>query len=141
MLSRRFISVLCVANAVAVCSAQEPKKKIDDRMITVTGCVEKGYLNVRALDAVGSYAERYRLRGSKQMMKEMVETYNKHVLEVTGAVTDLTRETEHRGKTIAVGKKTRITTGAKEIPSVPVAGLDATLEVASFREMNEICAR
>ena len=142
MPGRGFISALCVALAVAVCTAQEPQtKKTDDRMITVAGCVEKGYLHVRASDSFGSYAERYRLRGSKQLIKEIADKYYKQELEITGAVTDLTRETVHRGKTIQVGKKTRITTGAKDIPSVPVAGLEATLEVASFREMKGTCPR
>jgi len=139
MLTRLFVFAVFLSAAVIVTTAQEPKKKTDDRTITVTGCIDRGYLEVRAVDAVGSYAERYRLRGSKAMLKEMGEKFNKHVLEVTGVVTDLTKDTVHRGKTIEVGKKTRITTGAKEIPSVPVAGLDATLEVASFREMKDKC--
>ena len=141
MLTKLFVFAVLLSAVVTVTAQEAQKKKTETegRTITVTGCIEKNYLKVRASDAVGSYVERYRLRGSKQMLKELVEKYDQHVLEVTGGVTDLTRETVHRGKTIDVGKKTRITTGAKEVPTIPVAGLDATLEVSTFREMKDRC--
>jgi hypothetical protein len=138
MRTRLFVSAALLAAAATVHAGQEPKKKsADNRTITVTGCVDKGYLHVKAVDAVGSYAERYRLRGSKQLLKEIVAKFDKHLLEVTGAVEDIGDST-HRGKTVQVGKKTRITTGAKDIPQTPT-GTDATLEVQSFRELKDSC--
>jgi hypothetical protein len=128
-----------LAAAAAVPGAQDPPKKpIDDMTITVTGCVDKGYLRVTATDSVGSYTERYRLRGSKQLLKEIAAKFDKHLLEVTGVVTDITGNTTHRGKTVPVGKKTRIYTGAKDVPQVP-AGADATLEVQDYRELKNSC--
>ena len=82
-------------------------------------------------------AERYKLRGSKQVLKEMASQYKGHLVEVTGAVTD-TGDSVHRGQTIQVGKKTRITTGAKEVPQVP-SGSDASLEVSSYRDLKPSC--
>ena len=133
-------SVALLAVAATVISAQEEKKKKpdDNRTIVVTGCVDKGYLHVKAVDAVGSYAERYKLRGSKQLLKEIAAKFDKHLLEVTGVVADVTGNTEHRGKTVQVGKKTTIHTGAKDVPQIPT-GSDATLEVASYRELKDTC--
>jgi hypothetical protein len=71
------------------------------------------------------------------MLKELASQYKGHRVEVTGAVTD-TGNTVHRGKTIEVGKKTRIYTGAKEGPAVP-SGSDATLEVSSYRDLKPTC--
>jgi hypothetical protein len=142
MRTKLFACAAMLAAAAVVAAAQEEKKKKSDennRTITVTGCVDKGYLHVRAVDAVGSYAERYRLRGPKDLLKEIAAKYDKHVLEVTGVATDLTGNTVHRGKTVPIGKKTTIHTGAKDIPQIPVGGSDATLEVASFREMTATC--
>jgi hypothetical protein len=128
-----------LAAAAALAGAQEPKKKTDDsKLITVTGCVDKSYLYVKAVDTVGSYAERYKLRGSKQLLKEIASKFDRHLVEVTGFVEDLGGGSTHRGKTVQIGKKTRITTGAKDIDTIPT-GADATLDVQSFREMKNTC--
>src|SRR5262245_48346698 len=127
-------AALLAAAAVAVAAQEEKKKKNEDnKVITVTGCVEKGYLRVIAVDTKGSYAERYRLRGAKQLLKEIAEKYDKHQLEVTGHVTD-PGGSDHRGHTTQIGKKTTIYTGTKEIPTVPTGDSTATLDVQSFRE-------
>jgi hypothetical protein len=119
--------------------ASQDRKKTDDRpILTITGCVDGSWLHVRKMDATGSYAERYKLRGSKQLLKEMSSAFKGHLLEVTGAVTDTTGKAVHRGKTIQVGKKTRIHTGAKEVPQVP-QGDDASLEVVSYRDLAPSC--
>jgi len=121
-------------------ATQDEKKKktdADKPVITVTGCVDGAWLHVRTVDTSGTYAERYRLRASRQILKELAARYNGHLVEVTGAVTD-TADTTHRGKTIQVGKKTRITTGAKEAPRIP-SGNDPSLEVASYRELKNSC--
>src|SRR5262245_54682196 len=136
-----FVSAAIVAAAATVHAGQEEKKQKppDDRTITVTGCVDKGYLHVKAVDSVGSYVERYRLRGSKQLLKEIAAKFDKHLLEVTGVVDDIDGNAVHRGKTVQVGKKTRITTGAKDVPQQPT-GSDATLEVQSYRELKDVCS-
>lgn len=120
-------------------SAAQDKKKSDDKpVIVVEGCVEGSWLKVRKVDTSGTYAERYRLRGSKLLLKELAREYNGHTLEVTGAVTD-SRSTTHRGKTIQVGKKSRIYTGAKEVPPIP-SGDDASIDVQSYRELKKSCS-
>ncbi len=131
-----FIGVAMLAAAADLYASQD-KKKSDKPVITVTGCVDGSWLQVRKADPIGSYTERYRLRGSKQLLKELASTYKGHLLEVTGAVTD-TRNTTHLGKTIQVGKKTRIHTGAKEVPVVP-SGDAPSLEVDSYRDLENSC--
>jgi len=139
MRTKLLVSAALRAAAATLHAGQEPPKKpTDDRTITVTGCVDKGYLQVKAVDGFGGYTERYKLRGSKQLVKEIAAKYDRHLLEVTGVVTDLTGNTEHRGKTVQVGKKTTIHTGAKDVPRIPT-GSDATLEVQSFRELKDKC--
>ena len=128
---------VCAAMLAAVpgSHASQDKKKTDDRpVLTVTGCVDGSWLHVKG----GGYTERYKLRGSKQLLKEMSSTFKGHLLEVTGAVTDTTGKAVHRGKTIQVGKKTTIHTSAKEVPAVP-QGDDASLEVASYRDLAPTC--
>jgi hypothetical protein len=140
---RLFVTAALLAAAASVQANQDQKVKPKEKppggkaVITVTGCVEGSWLRVQAVDPSGSYAERYKLRGSKQLLKEIAGQYNKHLLEVTGAVTD-TGDATHMGKTVQVGKKTRITTGAKEIPQIPT-GSDATLDVQDFRELQPTC--
>ena len=131
--------VCAIALAAAVTTAQEKTPKKDDKpVVVVTGCVDGSWLRVQRADHLGSYVERYRLRGSKQMLKEMEKEYKGNLLEVTGAVTD-TGNTTHRGKTIDIGKKTRIHTGAKEIPVRPDGTGDPILEVESFRDLKTRC--
>jgi hypothetical protein len=133
-----FICAAVLAAAAGLHASQDQKKSDADKpVITVTGCVDGSWLQVRKTDRVGTYTERYRLRGSKQVLKELAAQYKWHLIEVTGAVTD-TVNTTHRGKTVQVGKKTRIYTGAKDVPQVP-SGNDPTLEVASYRDLKESC--
>lgn len=134
------VEVLFLAVSLTVAAAppsQGQKKTSDKPVITVSGCVDGSWLHVRSVDPGGSYTERYRLRGSKQLLKEIAAKYDRHFLEVTGAVTD-SASTTHRGKTVQVGKKTKIYTGAKEIPDKP-SGDDPTLDVASYVELKESC--
>jgi hypothetical protein len=128
-----FIGAAVLAVAAGPAGAQDRKKTDDKPVITVTGCVDGSWLQVKG----GSYTERYKLRGSKQVLKELASQYKGHLIEVTGAVTD-TGNSTHKGKTIEVGKKTRITTGAKEVPQVP-SGSDASLEVSSYRDLQPSC--
>jgi hypothetical protein len=131
---RLFICAAILAVAAHPAGAQEKKKSADNRpVITVTGCVDGSWLQVKG----GSYTERYKLRGAKQMLKELASQYKGHLIEVTGSVTD-TGNSTHLGKTIPIGKKTRITTGAKEVPQVP-SGSDATLDVGSYRDLKPSC--
>ena len=136
--------LLCAAvlAAASSLSAQDEKKMKNDKpVIVVTDCLEGSWLRVKASDVVGGeagYAERYRLHGTKTLLKEMASKYNGHHIEVTGAVTD-TGNTTHRGKTIQVGKNSRIYTGAKEVPVRPTGSGDPILDVGSFRELSTSC--
>jgi hypothetical protein len=138
----RAMSSVCFVVLVslpAISAAQGPKKTGKGKAtITVTGCVEGGWLRVREVDPSGSYTERYRLHGSKQLLKEMSSKHNNHVLEVTGTVTDVGGNT-HAGQTVQVGKKTRVYVGTKEVPQVPSGQEDAILDVLSYVEQDHSC--
>jgi len=133
--------LLCAAilAAASQLAAQDEKKMKNDKpVIVVTGCLEGSSLRVRASDSIGTYVERYRLHGTRTLLKEMTKKYNGHLLEVTGAVTD-TGDTTHRGKVIPIGKNSRIYTGAKETPVMPSGMADPILDVASFNEVPGTC--
>ncbi len=132
--------LLCAAMVTVICSlaaAQDEKKKNEKPVIVVRGCLDGSWLRVQASDSISS-VQRYRLHGTRALLKELTEKYNGHLLEVTGAVTD-TGDTTHRGKVIQVGKNTRIYTGAKEAPVMPTAMGDPIVDVASFRELQASC--
>ena len=129
------LAILAAASSLA---AQDEKKKNDKPVILVTGCLDGSWLRVQKSDTMGTYVERYRLHGTKTLLKEMASKYNGHQIEVTGAVTD-TGDTTHRGKTIQVGKNSRIYTGAKEVPVRPTGSGDPILDVGSFRELSASC--
>jgi hypothetical protein len=129
--------ILLAGTAAAQDPAVKPKQK-DKPIIVVTGCVDGTWLQVRKTDAIGSYAERYKLHAPKQLLKEIEKSYKGHLLEVTGAVTD-TGNTTHRGRTIEVGQRTRITTGAKDVPLHPSGTGDPTLEIDTFRDLKDSC--
>jgi hypothetical protein len=116
---------------------KDMKNGSDKPVIVVEGCVDGSWLKVHKVDRSGTYAERYRLRGSKQLLKELNQLYNGHLLEVTGAVTD-SASTTHRGKVIPVGKKSRINVGAKEVPVIP-SGDDASIDIHTYRELKKSC--
>jgi hypothetical protein len=130
------LTIAAAFAAAGITPSQERPKSDDKPVIVVTGCVDGSWLHVRKTDPVGSYTTRYKLRGAKQLMKELAAHHN-HLVEATGAVTD-TSGTTHRGKTVQVGKKTRITTGAKEVPAMP-SGSDPSLDVHAFRDLKESC--
>jgi len=130
------VIALVVVAAAAPRAGQNTKKPGEKPVITVTGCLDGTWLEVKTTGP-GAYAERYRLTGSKTLLKEMTSRYKHHVIEVTGTVTDVSDST-HMGKTVEVGKKMRITTGAKEVPQVP-KGENATLEVGKFKEIEGSC--
>ena len=133
--------LLCAAiaaAAVSVAAAQDEKKTKKDQekpVIVVAGCLDGSWLRVEP--GYGN-VERYRLHGTKTLLKEMAGKHNGHMIEVTGAVTD-TGNTTHRGKVIPVGKNGRIYTGAKEVPALPTGTGDPILDVASFQELNRFC--
>lgn len=133
-----FVGAAVLATVASLPASQDEKKTDDGKaVIVVTGCIDGSWLHVQKTDYVGTYATRYKLRGSKHVLKELVANHNKHLVEVTGKVTD-TGNTTHRGKTIQIGKKTRIHTGAKDVPQVP-NGDDPSLEVASYRDLKDGC--
>ena len=124
--------------AVVTLHASQEKKKNNKPVIVVSGCVDRTWLRVQKSDAIGGYVERYKLRGAKQLLKEMEKQYHGHLVEVTGSVTD-TGDATHMGSTIAVGKKTTITTGGKDLPPGPSGTGDPTLEVDSFKNLKDTC--
>jgi hypothetical protein len=135
----RIAVIACAAVLIAAAlHASQEKKKSNKPVIVVTGCLDGTWLRVQKADPFGSYVERYKLRGAKQVLKEMGAKYHRHLIEVTGTVTD-TGDSTHMGSTIAVGKKTTITTGAKDVPTSPSGVGDPMLEVESFRDLKDRC--
>ena len=67
------------------------------------------------------------------------DKFERHLLEVTVAVT-ATGNTAHLGKTVEVGKKTRVHVGAKDVPQQPTGSGDPELEVTAFRDLKETCS-
>jgi hypothetical protein len=136
----RIALVACAAalTAVTLHASQDEKKKTNKTVIVVTGCVDGTWLRVQKSDTFGGYVERYKMRGPKQLLKEMEKKYHRHLIEVTGTVTD-SGDATHMGSTIAVGKKTTITTGAKDLPISPSGAGDPTLEVDSFKDLKDRC--
>ena len=133
------IFAVVLASLPVFAAAQEPKNSDKhNKTIIVTGCVEGGYLRVHESDRMGSYTERYRLHGPKQLMKELQRDHNDHVLEITGRVTD-PPGSEHAGQVTKIGKKTTIYTGAKAIPDSPTANEMPSLEVKSYTEQQGTC--
>ena len=61
-----YLCAVWLAAAPGVEAGQDRKKTDDRPMLTVTGCVDGSWLHVKSVGPGGSYAERYKLRGSKQ---------------------------------------------------------------------------
>ena len=131
-----FIAVL--AAAVVAGAGQDEKKTRDTRVMVVTGCINRTMLEVRQTDTYGSHTDRFRLRGSKDLMKTLTKDNDGHLVEVTGVVKD-PDNTQGRGKTIQVGKKTTITTGARDVPSPLDIKRDPILDVESFKSLKDDC--
>ena len=137
----RSVSLLAaVVLASAVVRAQEPRKSDkDNKTITVSGCVEGGYLRIADHDFNGTYNDRFRLAGSKHLLKEIAALQNHHKLQVTGRVID-GRGTEHAGQTTKIGKKTTVYVGGSSVPEVPTGDTTSTLQVTSYTETSESCS-
>ena len=131
-----FAALLVVAVA-GIASGQDEQKKSDKPVLTMKGCVDGEWLQVSAVDPVGSHTQRYKLRGNKRLLKELTSAHNGSLVEVTGAVTD-SRSTTHRGKTVQVGEKTSVRIGSKDVPQVP-NGDDPSIEVGSFVVLRDSC--
>jgi len=138
MRSGMLFAAVALSSVSIVAAAQEPKKSDkDNKTITVVGCVEGSYLRVTETGP-GGYTDRFRLAGSKHLMKEIAKEQQGHKLEVTGHVVDAAG-TEHAGRSTKVGKKTTIYVGAAEVPSTPSGDTTSTLQVQSYRETSESC--
>jgi hypothetical protein len=135
------VAAVALASVSVLAASQEPRKSDNDnKTITVTGCLDGSYLRVHESDSVGSYKESYRLHASKQLMKEMLSEHNKHLLVVTGRVTDVAG-TEHVGHTTNIGKKTSVYVGAKDVPRTPNGLNTPTIDVASYTETEQSCPK
>ena len=139
MRSGLLVAGLVVASASVFAAGQEPKRSDkDNKTITVTGCVEGRYLRVTEHDTVGTYNDRFRLAGSKQLLKEIATGQQGHKVEVTGRVIDAPG-TEHAGRTTKIGKKTTVHVGAADVPAAPTGDTTSTLQVESYRDMSASC--
>lgn len=132
------VLVAC-AVAVAFASPQDEKKKKDnERVIVVQGCVSGQTLDVHHVDQGHSPYDHFRLHGNKDLMKVLTKDLGGHLVEVTGVVDDPAGK-QGRGKTIQIGKKTTITTGARDVPELPDPATDPILNVDSFKDLEPHC--
>ena len=139
MRSGPLFAAVALASVSVLAASQEPKKSDkDNKTITVTGCVEGGYLRVSEHDAVNTFNDRFHLAGSKHLLKEIAAQQHGHKIEVTGRVIDAAG-TEHAGQTTKIGKKTTVYVGASDVPAVPNGDTTSTIQVQSYRETQESC--
>src|SRR3954453_14459696 len=126
---------MCMA---VIPGAQETNKKDTRREVVVTGCVEKTWLKVpQTIAAVGSYSDKYRLRGSKDLIKTLSHDLHGHRVEVTGLLDDPAK-VQGDGKSMPGGKKGRVYIATKErTPNPPL--IDPALDVRSFRDIAPTC--
>lgn len=139
---RMVIAAVLVACSIAVSAASmqdEKKNKDNARVMIVTGCINGSRLEVIRVDNSGSTIDHFTLRGNKEMMKVLTKDMNGHMVEVTGVVDD-SHKKQGAGKTIHVGKKTTITTGAREVSANPDPTTDAKLSVESYRDLEPHCS-
>jgi hypothetical protein len=140
MRSRLVAFTVVFASVSAFAASQEPKKSDkDNKTMTVTGCVDGAYLRVTERDPVNTYNDRFRLAGSKHLLKEIAALQHRHKIEVTGRVVDAAG-TEHAGQTTKIGKKTTVYVGAADVPAVPTGETTSTIQVQSYRETQDSCA-
>ena len=89
MRTRMWVCAALMAAVLATAHAQEPKKTgTENATMTLTGCLDGNWLHVEAMDRVGSYRERYKLKAPKALLKEMTTEHKGNKLEVTGVVID-----------------------------------------------------
>jgi len=142
MRSGPLVAAVVLASVSVLAASQEPKKSDkDNKTITMKGCVEGGYLMISDLDAVnagGSYTDRFRLTGPKHLLKELAALRHGHKVEVTGRVIDSPR-TEHAGQTTQIGKKATVYVGASAVPDVPNGESTSTIQVKSYVETEDSC--
>ena len=131
------VLIFIVTAAVAVAAAQE--KHEDPRVLIVTGCVDSTWLKVVTSDPIKTYTDKFRLRGSKDVLKVLTKDLNRHKVEVTGVLKD-PGKTMGTGKTVDVGKKTKIYVGQRERVDVPAIE-DPILTVQSYRDIDKTCGR
>ena len=133
------VAAVVLASVAVLAASQEPKQSDkDNKTITVTGCLEGNDLVRADHDTAGTFYDRFRLAASKQLMKEIASNEQGHKIEVTGHIIDA-RGTTHTGKTMKIGEKTTIYTGASEVPADPDPNTTSTLQVQSFRDLSETC--
>jgi hypothetical protein len=132
------VVLLLAGPAIGSAAFQDQKKSRDARVMVVTGCVDGSWLKVRQTDPIGTHTDRFRLRGNKDLMKALTKDNDGHFVEVTGVLSD-PDNTQGRGKTVQIGKKTTITTGARDVPGPTDMKRDPTLDVTSFKPLKDDC--
>jgi hypothetical protein len=132
------VLTLVAAGSLAYGAGAQDRKHGDRRTIVVTGCVERSWLKVRKSDSDGTHVDRFKLRGSKDLIKALTGDHDRHLVEVTGLLTD-PGNTQGVGKSVQLGKKNRVYTGAREVPDRPPV-VDPLLDVQAFRVISDSCA-
>jgi hypothetical protein len=130
-------TLVFIVAAVASVSAAQEKRQGDPRVLVVTGCVDRSWLKVLSVDPFATHVDRFRLRGSKDLLKTLTKDLNGHKVEVTGVLDD-PGKTMGTGKTKEIGKKTKIYVGQRDRQEIP-AVQDPILEVRSYRNVSPTC--
>ncbi|HTM24187.1 MAG TPA: hypothetical protein VL225_03285 [Vicinamibacterales bacterium] len=132
------VAAALLASIGAASTQDEKMKSRDARVMVVQGCIDGSRLTVHG-ESPAAHTDRFQLRGNKDLMKVLTKDLKGHFVEVTGVLED-PGNTQGRGKTVQVGKKTTITTGARDVPTGPAEpARDPILEVSSFKDVRKDC--
>jgi hypothetical protein len=138
---RQVLALLFVCAMTRAQGGKPPTSGAAD-LIALKGCVHGSELKVTYSNSAdftpdGAAPTVFRLRGSRQLMKQLRE-HEGHYDEVSGILKDA------QGKMGAlkekqVGKRTRITAGVREERDTGVEPADPVLDVRSFAHVRSTC--
>jgi len=129
-------SLLLLASVAAVIQVDRRPPGPDRPTTVVEGCLHGRTLKATRVDTTGVQTHTFRLRIPKSLAAALKE-HEGHKEELTGILSD-TERTMGGGRTKAVGRRTKITVGAREERNTGLKE-DPQLEVVSFRHVATTC--
>ena len=131
-------SLLMLALSIVVAAAQTNGRPPgpDKPATVVEGCLSGRTLEATNVDTTGVQRRTYRLKIPKSLASALKE-HEGHKMKITGILSDTDR-TMGGGRTKAVGKRTKITIGAREERNTGPKE-DPQLEVLSFDHVSASC--
>ena len=128
--------LLVLSTVVGAAQANRPPTGPDKPTTVIEGCLNGRTLEATNVDTTGVQRHTYRLKIPKSLASALKE-HEGHKEEITGILSDTDR-TMGGGRTKAVGKRTKITIGAREERNTGPKE-EPQLEVLSFRHVSASC--